>query len=47
MAHIFEEGNISVHIQPGLEPAALCYDLRDEDFRTVVVIDLVGFLPVG
>ncbi len=47
MAHIFEKGDVTVHIQPGLEPAARCYDLRDDEFRTLVDIDLVGFLPIG
>ena len=47
MAHIFQDGDVSVHIQPALEPTARCYDLRDESFRTVVDIDLVAFLPVG
>ena len=47
MAHIFVDGDVSVHIQPKREPVALCYDLRDEDFRTVVVIDLLAFLPIS
>ena len=46
MAHIFVDGNVSVHIQPELEPVALCYDLRDDAFRTVVRIDLLAFLPI-
>ncbi len=48
MAHIFREGHINVHIEPGnFEPAAHCYDERDETFRTVVEIDLLAFLPIG
>ena len=47
MAHIFEDGDVSVHIQPDIEPTAYCYDLRDEALRTVVVIDLLAFLPLS
>lgn len=47
MAHIFRAGDVSVHIQPGFEAEAICYDLRDEEFKTLVVIDLVAFLPLN
>ncbi len=47
MAHIFREGDISVHINAGQkDPIAHCYDLRDEDLLTVVKIDLLAFLPL-
>lgn len=47
MSQIYEEGNVAVHIPSGSkEPAAHCYDKRDESFRTVVVIDLLTFLPL-
>lgn len=47
MAQIYLEGNVLVHVESGsIEPVALCYDARDESFRTVVVIDLLGFLPL-
>ena len=47
MAHIFEEGDVSVHINAGeKDPIAHCYDLRDDELRTVVKIDLLAFLPL-
>ena len=34
------------HIPHGSkEPYARCYDARNEDFRTLIVIDLFTFLP--
>ncbi len=46
MAQIFNEGNVIAHIPNGSkEPYAHCYDARDEDFRTLIVIDLFTFLP--
>ena len=48
VAHIFEEGDVSVHIFPGSSRLrAHCYDERDEALRTVVIIDLLAFLPVS
>ena len=48
MAQIFEDGQVNAHIPNGSkEPAAHCYDKRDESFATVVVIDIFTFLPVG
>ncbi|HEX8465640.1 MAG TPA: hypothetical protein VF627_13565 [Abditibacterium sp.] len=47
MAHIYSDGNVLAHISGGdKEPAAQCFDARDESFRTVVVIDLLSFLPL-
>ena len=47
MAHIFREGNNSVHIGAGEpDPIAYCYDLRDDEFLTLVKIDLLAFLPL-
>ena len=46
MPHIYEEGRVSVHGLSGdKKPAAVCYDLQDEEFKTLVEIDLFAFLP--
>ncbi len=46
MPYIYDEGHVSVHILNGdKKPAAVCYDLRDEEMKTLVEIDLFAFLP--
>lgn len=46
MSQIFVGGNVVAHIPNGtFEMAALCFDGRDDEFKTAVVIDLFSFLP--
>jgi len=46
MPHIYDEGRVSVHIPDWeIEFAAHCFDLRDDELKTRVVIDLLAFLP--
>ena len=41
------EGNVAAHIPNGsIEAAVRCYDRRDDEFKTLVVIDLFVFLPI-
>ena len=46
MAVIYEDGNVSVHIEEGNEiPEAKCFDLRDDDMHTAIKIDLLTSFP--
>ncbi len=45
MPHVYDEGRVSVHVANGaLEASARCFDLRDEEMKTLVTIDLFAFL---
>lgn len=47
MSQIFVEGDVVAHIINGeKETAAVCFDRRDDEFKTAVVIDLLAFLPL-
>ena len=46
MPHVYDEGRVSVHISSSTpEAAARCFDMQDEEMKTLVVIDLFAFLP--
>jgi len=46
MPHIYDEGRVSVHVHNGEpEVRARCFDLQDDEMKTLVEIDLLAFLP--
>lgn len=47
IAQIIEQGNVLIHITEGSKrPLAKCFDKRNEEFRTLVKIDLFTFYPL-
>lgn len=46
MPHIYDATRVSVHVHNGeSEIRARCFDLQDDELKTLVDVDLFAFLP--